>query len=180
MRYRPYTGIGNRQLPGPLRPVLRKFGATLASLGFTLRSGGAEGSDEEFEQGCVSQEGAKEIFLPWKAFRDKKGEGYLFSRELDYEGYQRAKRLAEKYHPAWGKLNDQAKMFHTRNVHQVLGLNGLTPSQFLLCYDNVNASTGTKQALRIAEDLGIKVYNFYKEEDLKEAVVFLKQLCAAA
>jgi predicted Rossmann fold nucleotide-binding protein DprA/Smf involved in DNA uptake len=51
-----YTGIGNRSTPTALLPVLTKISQILANKGLILRSGGAEGADEAFEQGLYGKQ----------------------------------------------------------------------------------------------------------------------------
>jgi len=173
-----YTGIGNRLTPKVLLPVLESLAQTLAKKGYILRSGGAEGADEAFEQGCLKVSGEKEIYLPWASFRSKplNKDGYFYTREYDYDAYKRAQALAQTFHPAWDRLPDAAKMHHTRNVHQVLGLDVRTPSDFMICYDSAAQSSGTKQAIRVAEHVKIPVFNLHAKEDVPRLINYIKQL----
>lgn len=173
-----YTGIGNRNSPAAILPVMQKIGEVLAKKGYTLRSGGAEGADEAFEQGCLKVAGSKEIYLPWASFRSKpvNKDGYFYTRDYDYEAYQKAKALAQTFHPAWDRLPDAAKMHHTRNVHQVLGLDVRTPSDFVVCYDSAFQSSGTKQAIRIAQHVKVPVFNLYIKEDADRLLPYIKSL----
>ena len=53
-----------------------------------------------------------------------------------------------------------ARKFHARNCYQVLGKDLQSPSNFVLCWTPGGAVTGgTGQALRIAIDRGIPVFN---------------------
>jgi len=45
---------------------MTKIAQRMSEKGFVLRSGGAKGADEAFENGA----GEKEIYLPWRGFRD--------------------------------------------------------------------------------------------------------------
>lgn len=173
-----YTGIGNRLTPKELLPVLESIAKILAKKGYVLRSGGAEGADEAFEQGCLKVAGAKEIYLPWASFRSKpvNKDGYFYTREYDYEAYKKAKAMAQTFHPAWDRLPDAAKMHHTRNVHQVLGLDVMTPSDFVVCYDSALQSSGTKQAIRIADHVKVPVFNLHKKEDADRLIPYINKL----
>lgn len=162
-----YTGIGSRDISSHIVELLRQIGTTLAQAGYTLRSGGASGADTAFEEGCNSVEGKKEIYLPWSKFngRDENNEGYYCTRNTHYEEYKLAKEIASQTHPAWDTLKDGAKMLHTRNCHQVLGLDLKTPSAFVVCYSEANVGKapnfvrGTGQALRLAAAHKVATYN---------------------
>ena len=63
-----YTGVGSRETPAAILSFITQLAGTLAAQGWTLRSGGAPGSDCAFENGCDHAHGLKEIYLPWKDF----------------------------------------------------------------------------------------------------------------
>lgn len=51
-------------------------------------------------------------------------------------------------------------MFMSRNVYQVLGPNLDDPVEFIICWTkDGKASGGTGQAIRIANDYGVPVFN---------------------
>ena len=60
-----YSGIGSREIPYDVEELMVMIGKFLALKGFTLRSGGADGSDISFETGCDLVNGNKEIYIPW-------------------------------------------------------------------------------------------------------------------
>jgi hypothetical protein len=181
-----YTGIGSRDTPAVILQVFERVAEVLAKKGYILRSGGADGADTAFEKGCIAAGGEKEIYLPWSGFngRSEKEPGYFYTRDSHYEMYSKAKVLAQGYHPVWDTLKDSVKMLHTRNVHQVLGLNVESPSDFLICYSTINIHPidgvqwrgGTGQALRIAQSLGIPFYNFADDNSAAECVKMLKAI----
>lgn len=148
-----YCGIGSRNTPLVITNMMRQLAKLLAENGAILRSGHALGADQAFEQGCDSGEGEKEIFLPWKGF-------YGSESNLVVED-KRAFKIAEKYHPAWDKLGDGARKLMARNSHQVLGLDLNTPCDFIVCHTkNGKGDGGTGQALRIARDYNIPIFDF--------------------
>jgi hypothetical protein len=63
--YQSYAGIGSRETPADVMALMGRVAARLEVLGWTLRSGAAQGADQAFEAGVSSK---KEIFLPWKGF----------------------------------------------------------------------------------------------------------------
>jgi hypothetical protein len=157
--YTPYAGIGSRETPEDILGLMRGIALMLYERGYTLRSGGAKGADEAFEYGTPVM-AMTEIYLPWEGFNGKRmtiPEGNLALGE--------ARSIAEKFHPNWDACSDGAKKLHTRNTFQILGHDCHTPSKFVICWTrDGNASGGTGQALRIAEDRGIEVYNLQRKD----------------
>ena len=124
----------------------------LAEEGFTLRSGGANGSDRAFELGCVQAHGRMEIYLPWKKFN--KNISPLFSVSDE------AMQLASTVHPAWNKCSDAAKKLHGRNCYQVLGRYLNNPSDFVVCYtEGGEIKGGTATAINLALRHNVPVFN---------------------
>lgn len=143
MKY--YTGIGSRETPADVQQLFTRVASRLDELGYTLRSGGADGADLAFERGATN----KEVFLPWRGFNGS-------SSTLVWKD-NRAMDIARELHPAWGRLSQGAQKLMARNIHQVLGwdLNNIVLSDFILCWTpNGKGGGGTGQAIRLA-----KVYN---------------------
>lgn len=145
-----YAGIGSRETPADVMKVMRFVSEKLDDRGFTLRSGGADGADTAFGEGATR----KEIFLPWPGFNHVSGGIVMpFNRK--------AYAIAEAAHPNWAACSATARKLHTRNVHQVLGADLETPSEFVLCWTKGGrGGGGTGQAIRIAKANGIPVYDF--------------------
>lgn len=177
-----YTGIGSRQTPENYLSAMTAAAVLLAKKGYTLRSGGADGADTAFERGCLDAKGPMEIFLPWKKFNGRPAaDGYLWSSEDDL--LLRAKEIAAAHHPVWDTLTDSVKRMHARNVHQVLGQDLQTPSEFVVCYapfatsdDMTQWRGGTAQALRIAVSIGVPAYNLASENGSEDFLRFLRTL----
>lgn len=164
-----YTGIGSRETPEEILTMMEKLGSILAKKGMVLRSGAAKGSDSAFEKGCDSVGGEKEIYLPWKGFNNSTSELY------DLEGHA-AEEIAWQYHPNIYALSDGARKLIIRNTYQVLGKNCATKSSFVICYTKDGKdSGGTGQAIRIAQDKKIPVFNLYHKEKLSELKEFIKK-----
>lgn len=149
MKY--YAGIGSRETPISVATKMTTIARRLDSMGYCLRSGGAEGADNAFEKGATN----KQIFIPWDNFNGRRADGknYIIPKEnLD---------LVEKYHPAFHKLSGGAKKLMSRNSNQVLGIDFDDPVEFVLCWTEGGLKKGgTAQAIRIAEDYKIPVFNF--------------------
>lgn len=139
MKY--YTGIGSRETPPEVLRQMKVWAKVLAEMGYTLRSGGADGADTAFEQGCDISKGSKEIYLPWKGFNQNKSS--LF--EITDNALTLAKQV---YGPRWITLKHSVRRLHTRNLYQVLGPTLDNPSSFIICWTQdgcVNATTRTRE-----------------------------------
>lgn len=140
---RHYAGIGSRKTPDEILKVMTRLGYWLWQDAYTLRSGGAAGADKAFEVGCDAAHGQKEIFT---------------ADNFDIPEW--AFNTVEVYHPAPHKLSDYAWRLHARNAMILLGADGASRVNFIVCWTPNGAVTGgTGQALRIAEDYGIPVRN---------------------
>lgn len=147
-----YAGIGSRRTPSEMEPIMKGVAELLRSKGYTLRSGGASGADLFFESGAGNQ---KEIYLPWKGFNGS--DSNLYSKPTE-----EMMEMAEKYHPMWKDLSDGARKMMARNCCQVLGSDLKTPSDFIVCWTpGGKIAGGTGQALRMARNLKIPVFNLF-------------------
>lgn len=155
-----YTGIGSRETPDDILHFMREVGVVMASAGWILRSGGADGADTAFEIGAWQgrDKPLAQIFLPWKGFN-----GNLSPLESPAPW---TFPIAQKFHPAWGRLSSGGRLLMARNIHQCLGTNPYDPiSTFLVCWTKGGKiAGGTGQALRIAGSYGIPVYNLGSED----------------
>lgn len=135
-----YAGIGSRETPDAVLRQMRGLGTYLRERGYWLRSGGAKGADSAFEWSAGH---SKRIYRPSDATPE-------------------AMKLAAKYHPNWSRCSPAAKALHARNGFQVLGDNLGDPSLFVACWTKDGmASGGTGQALRIAADYDIPIFNLH-------------------
>lgn len=151
MKY--YAGIGSRTIPVEIGDKMLAIAAFMRDKGYILRSGGADGSDLSFESGAGDM---KEIFIPWKNFNGSGSDLYHISWQ--------ALEMAEKYHPKWDTLSQGARKLMARNCYQVLGLDLRTPVDLIVCWTHDGGIVGgTGQALRMARDLDIPVFNLYNE-----------------
>lgn len=167
-----YAGIGSRDIPKYIEDFFIIMGEWLAKKGYCLRSGHADGSDKAFETGCDKINGKKEIYLPWKGFNGSNSNLYLDN--MDYK--DKAEEIAKTYHPYWFNLKQGAKKLQTRNSFQVLGQDLSTPSEFIICYTkNGKAQGGTGQAIRIAKDKFIPIFDCGKYDNIQAVKKNLKQ-----
>lgn len=172
MGVKTYTGIGSRKAPMEILKLFMRVAEYLAIQGHTLRSGASPGSDKAFEIGCDASRGNKEIFLPWMGF-----EGSM-SKYIVREG--QAYELAKEYHPSWDNLSEGGKKLQSRNSHQIMGWDLKTPTDVVICWTpGGRGGGGTGQAIRIAKDIGVPIFDAGKYLDVATARVklweFLKE-----
>lgn len=165
-----YAGIGSRNTPKSILYMMTGFSLKLENLGYILRSGGAEGADLAFERGSKH----KEIYLPWKGFNQNNSNLYKITPQAEV--------LARTYHPYGSTLKENSLKLMSRNCYQVLGEDLNTPVDFIVCWtpDGAEKETsretgGTGQAIRIAVDLGIRVYNLNNLRSREELYEFVNQ-----
>lgn len=168
-----YAGIGSRKTPPETIDRMVAAAERLARMGYTLRSGGADGADAAFERGAGS---LKEIFLPWRGFNNNPSPLWTPSIE--------AGDIAASVHPAWGNLSQAAKKLMARNSHQILGADLRTPSGFVICWTPCGAEKeaqrgrttgGTGQAIALADRHAIPVFNFANPDAGNRLLAFLKE-----
>ena len=144
-----YTGVGSRKTPVEILHLMQLIARKAAQSGYILRSGGVDGADKAFEQGCDSVNGQKEIYYANQAT-------------------EQAMEIAAKFHPAWGACSAYAKKLHGRNSFQVLGINLNLPSDRLICWtpdgcithaQRTRATGGTGTAISIASANHIMICN---------------------
>ena len=174
-----YTGIGSRRVPSDIALRMENFAIEFAAKDYTLRSGGANGSDVAFERGCDRQHGKKEIYLPWKGFNGSDSDLY------DCYGNMHTTMAKLVYGPRWSEISDAVKKLMTRNTAQVVGLNDLDVaySSFVVCWTPDGCETaktrkrdtgGTGQAIALADELGIPVFNMANDDFDKKVARYTK------
>lgn len=172
--YLVYTGIGSRETPSEVITKMREFAFHLAIVGFTLRSGGANGADSAFESGCDDGCGRKEIFLPWKGFN--KNNSNL------YPPPEQANQIASGIHPTWKRLSPPAQLLVARNMQQVLGEQLIAATNFVVCWTSDGCEShkqysrktgGTGTAICLASLNNIPVFNLRNEGRYFDVVKFV-------
>lgn len=129
-----------------------------------------------FEQGCDEAGGTKEIYLPWKWFSDNPSP--LFEQHPD------CFKIASELHFAWPYLKPAVRKLMARNVHQVLGQDLQTPSDFVVCYTPDGCTSieqytkntgGTGLAISLASVNNIPIFNLRDPRALPRLVEFIGQ-----
>lgn len=141
-----YAGIGSRDVPANILSQMTEVAKMLASMGYTLYSGGAKGSDKAFEAGAGQ---SKEIFYA-------------------NDATDTTRNIAKEIHPAPGALKGIGLDLMARNTHQVFGSDLNSPVDFVLVYtadgaestaDRTRETGGSGQAIDMASRKGIPVIN---------------------
>jgi hypothetical protein len=156
MKTKLYAGIGSRETPPDICEMMKLIATKLESIGYVLRSGAAIGADSAFESGVLNDVN-KEIFKALDATPE-------------------SIQMAEQYHPKWTACSDYAKRLHGRNCMILLGHNLDVRVQFVICWTvDGKATGGTGQAMRIAIDKNIPIFNLYDPMTHKRLNDFIDQ-----
>lgn len=157
---------------------MHKIACSLATDGYTLRSGAADGADHAFEHGCDWIGGAKEIYIPWEGFNNSYSELYQPSEEANI--------IAEEiYGSRWKQLSPAVKALMARNMHQVMGEMLDEKSMFVICWtpdgctkanQRIGRTGGTGQAIAYADKLSIPVFNLYNENELEKLEKYIETI----
>lgn len=140
-----YAGIGRRVCPAPKLSVMTRFATKMQACDWTLRSGGANGSDLAFAQGTTK----KEIFLAGKA------EPWAFEElELCLPHYIKNINTLARY----------VQNTLARNMMIILGKHGDLPVSFVICYTDSYSEGGTAYGIRCARRHQIPVFNLHDEK----------------
>ena len=161
-----YAGIGARETPESILKSFYQLGETLGKMGYVLRSGRAPGADTFFEKGAVKAQAVTEIYVPWKGFPQDSELARLPAIEfesLDKDWQTCAYASVYRWHPAPLRLSNSVKKLLARDYCQLFGKNNQDKvSSFVVCYTkDGQASGGTGQAIRLAQDARIPVFNAY-------------------
>ncbi len=179
-----YTGVGARDVPPEVARTMTLYGAVFAELGYTLRSGGATGSDTAFEIGCDNRQGKKEIYLPWKGYNDNPSELWGIP---DTDAGRAAVALAADLYgqERWSRVSHGVRKLMTRNIFQVMSQNLDTLSDFVVCWtpdgvrtaeERTRKTGGTGQAIACASQYDIPVFNLRNEGEVDRLLDFVGKL----
>ena len=169
-----YAGIGSRETPSDILYNIGQIAHFASTKQWILRSGGAQGCDTAFEEGCDLVHGKKEIYLPWKGFNGNTSPLVSPSNE--------AINTARTIHPAFTSLTRPVKLLLARNMHQILGEDLNTPVRCVICWTSDGCEShktyskrtgGTGSAIALASKQGIPVFNICNEGRFFDAIEFL-------
>lgn len=154
------AGIGSRETPASILAEMVLVGQWCRINRVEVRSGHAPGADQAFEAGAMQSCVA---YLPWPSF-EAHANG-LGGRLITPDNWVELMAHARRRHPWWDRLKDGARKLMARNSAQVLGLDLKSPVQAVVCWtDGGGFIGGTGQALHIATDNNIPIFNMYFEQ----------------
>ena len=147
-----YTGIGSRKAPQECLELATAVATFMSMRGYTLRTGDAEGMDKAFWSGShtsLRQRFSSKDARPWT--------------------YEKVKKYIPEDRSGFDNWKPYVKGLLARNMMQVLGEHGDTPSSLILCYTpvlyyNNSDCGGTGYAIRCPLDHDIPVFNMADPE----------------
>lgn len=153
-----YAGIGSRKTPPTVLNLMYWIGVRMAQAGLNCATGAAVGADQAFANGCVAGGGTVSLSLPWASYNSewvsslpKNQVSIYVIQDSDTWAYDNV----QKYHPAPEKLKQGGMKLMARN-----SLILRPPVDTVICYtENASGKGGTGQAMRIASDLNMPVYD---------------------
>lgn len=162
MRY--YAGIGSRNAHSVILDMCRHLGRMMAILGYTLRTGAADGCDAAFMAGANQVDPSLvEVFTPWAGFGDEYiVEGNAVYTQPSIAAALIAQDVWESRGRFWGSISHGVQKLMARNTHQILGQNLATSpeSDFVICWtENGKNLGGTAQGLALARSRQIPIVN---------------------
>jgi hypothetical protein len=177
---RVYAGIGSREAPAPVLDLIRLLASRLARSGWVVRTGLSPGADQAFYHGALDGGGGVELYLPWPGFQagarvESDGEPVTELSQPSQAAYQLAARIYRAWGgPAWRELGAGQRALLARDAHQVLGPELDDPVAHVVCWTadagldgGDPRSGGTGQALRIAHEHSIEVFNLARPEHVQ-------------
>lgn len=179
-----YAGIGSRETPEHILKIMTQVAEKLEKQGWTLRSGGATGADSAFQKGVTNYD---QIFITEKTkIMNKNKKGIVIKdKKIISDAMYMIHSL--QLHEKWEFLinnptQNETVALHTRNIFQILGEDLKTPVKMVVCWTKDGAKTleetsantgGTRTAIRLANKMGIPIFNLKNEEDLNKILKFI-------
>lgn len=171
-----YAGIGARNTPSYVIDVMNKTAHLLAIDGYCCNTGAAKGADQAFANGAAAVKGQVQLMLPWNNYEKDWIRGlsspnyYLTIKVIDKVLNAAAFRSVDIFHPHPENLSDAVRKLHGRNYMIIYGV------LFIICWTpGGEVVGGTGQALRIAADMGITVYNLGNDDTLNAFVLKIEE-----
>lgn len=158
-----YTGVGSRETPDDILILMRRIGYIMAMKGVALRTGEADGADSAFYKGVVDAydlhrvKFENEVFvagLP-KSFHYVNDVVDIFNGASAFDAsipLEKFRETAVRIRGSLDGLSYFGVKCHIRNVAQVLGVDGNSPSRGMICWAKpVNPPKMTDTQIRYVE-----------------------------
>jgi hypothetical protein len=161
---REYAGIGSRDLTPAQREVCVKLGYFLATQGWILHTGNAQGADQAFAEGAnLVDPKAVRLFLPWRSYEAaavRDGNQVFSLEQYSPQQIDVLNEEAAQYHPAWDRLKQGGQKLMMRNGLIIAPTAHLVrhPVAVVLAFPSQKpGGGGTGQGMRLAESYGLPV-----------------------
>ena len=143
-----YAGIGARKTPEPVLAVMRRMAWYLASKGWHLNTGGADGADSAFAEGSPS---LRTVFLPWRGYNGWSGPGCV---SFGDRALAKLYPFAAAHHDAWERCSPAVRKLHARNVAIIGGVPNGEPVRAVICWTRAGARPGARASPSASHDRG--------------------------
>lgn len=181
-----WTGVGSRDVPDDVSPVLIWVGKCMALLGGVLCTGDAIGSDYLFKVGYDECRGAnmppaQVYYTKKKNQRDLQHDPVKGQHEAErYPTWEQSSAIAFRARGSFEGLFPSGIGLHSRNPMQVLSETLEDPRKIIVFYARPvgkkgKVDGGTNTAVQVAIQYDIKRVNLYVEETRNEFIQYLKE-----
>lgn len=183
-----FAGIGPRDTPLDVLPVMTAMGKMFADLGWIGVSGFATGPDQAWLQDIPETQ--QEVWLPWWTYNDAREyhdpHGRFNKISVTSEIHQVAKDHYKGYKPnqTWDELSNGSKLLFARNV-AIMARDTLDTAVNLVAYwqspeGEAKIGGGTNHAVRVAKTIHIPCFNIYHDHEVDAMSSFVEVLSAQA
>lgn len=138
-----YTGVGSRETPPDVLILMRRIGYVMAMKGISLRTGEADGADHAFYKGVIDANDIHGVKFKNEVFVASAPKEYHYVNDvvdifrsdlMPSFAIQEFRETAIMIRGSWDDLSLFGAKCHIRNVAQVLGGDGKSPSRGLICW----------------------------------------------
>jgi len=175
--------VGSRALPEEAANVMLILGSRLATLGWEIHSGDAEGSDRKWHEGFMQSPlytpSRAFIYLAWNGVGNRYHDPENgFYDATQFENYGDARALALEARGSFEGLGRGGIALHSRNPYQVLTETLNDPVDTILFYAQPvgkagKVKGGTNTAVALALKHNVTAINLYTEEGLRRVESFM-------
>lgn len=163
---RRFAGIGARAAPVSMCQKATDLAYALAERDWGLNSGNADGMDVGFAKGINRVDPARvNLYMPWSTYKPQNlCEGNNIITAMPAWTLEEVR----KHCPWFDKCTPGVKKMHRRNMQIILGTQGESPVEFVICWTPGGEDVGgTGVGTRCAKAHNIPVFNLYFREHMK-------------
>lgn len=163
----------------PLYEMLAEWSRILLEKGVIVRTGAADGIDSAAMEGAERVQNTDlrrnlHVFLPWASYNRNRVPIGASVFIYDPKIHQAWTNSVSKYHPNPAALSRGAFALMARNYGIIAHPDPV--SAVIALPTSVSALGGTGQGMRLAEDLGIKLFNLREDNGVNDAACWIDEL----